>query len=147
MANEIYATWPEGATLYAVIRELLTGGVYNTSTGAFETWSDGNLTSYAIALTDYDGNHYSTSFPATIPEGKYKVDIFIQSGGSPADGDWSFITGYMDWNGQGERDNTEILDQLDDIEDAIGELATSQNVVQTQIEPPTETDQKARIYI
>lgn len=147
MANEIYATWPEGATLYATVRDLLTGGVFNTSTGAFETWSDGSIANYAIAMTDYDGNHYSADFPLTIPEGKYKIDIFIQAGGSPADGDWSFITGYMDWDGQQERDNTALSDQLDDIEDAITALTDAQNVLQTEIEPLEEVEQKSRIYL
>lgn len=112
MANEIYTTWPEGATLYATVRELSTGDVWNTSTTAFESWADGSIANYAISLTDYDGNHYSVDFPADITEGYYKVDIFIQSGGSPADGDWSFVSGVMDWDGDSEIKLSTVLDGL-----------------------------------
>jgi hypothetical protein len=147
MANEIYTTWPEGATLYAIIRELLTGNVYNNVSGAFEAWSDGSIGSYDIPLTDYDGNHYSATFPATIPEGLYKVDIFLQAGGSPADGDWSPSSGFMNWDGQQERSASLLSDQLEDIEDAISTLTKTQSVVKTEIVPLTEIDQKSRIYI
>lgn len=112
MANEIYTTWPEGETLYATVRRVSDGYVWNTNTTAFEVWSDGNLGDYAISLSDKDGNHYSADFPSDIDEGYYKCDFFIQAGGSPADGDWSFVSGSLSWDGDSELLISDVIRDL-----------------------------------
>lgn len=147
MAGEIYATWPESATLYAVIRRLSDGAVYDATNAAFVTWDDADLSDYAISLTDYDGNHYAVDFPLGIPAGQYKIDIFIQSGGSPADGDWTPTYGYMNWGGQAEVSTASLEDAIEDLEDAIGNLQQSQNRVKTVIPVKTKKETKTRIYL
>ena len=148
MGGEIYTTWPEGATLYAIIRRLSDGAVYSAADLAFETWSDGNIGNYDIPLNDQDGNHYSTDFPTGIAAGQYKVDIFLQAGGSPADGDWSPSHGWINWGGlQGEISSDLLNDKVDSLEEAILALQKTLSITRTVIEPKPKSETKARIYI
>lgn len=118
MAGEIYATHSEGSSLYATVRRQSDGYVWNTNTTSFETWNDLNLSDYAISLTDQDGNYYEGDFPA-VASGAYIVMIFVQVGGSPADGDWVKATGWMDWDGTAEHTLADIS----------GDIATIDSVV------------------
>ena len=103
MAGEIWSTYPEGSTLYAVIRRKSDGHVNINGTNTFEAWVDGNIGTYDLPLTDHDGNFYSVDFPATITdEDEYIVYIFVQIGGSPADGDWVLSQAFFGWSGTEE---------------------------------------------
>ena len=89
MANEIYANYSSGNTLYAVIRNKQ-GGVWYPSGQVFEAWGTGgrDADDYDIALMDKDGARYVGNFPTAITgTGRYGIQVFLQAGGSPADGD------------------------------------------------------------
>ena len=115
MAGEIYSTYPEGSTLYAVVRRQSDGYVNINGGNTFEAWVDANFLNgdYDITLTDGDGNYYFADFPTTITtEDKYVVYIFVQVGGVPADGDWVLSQAWFGWDGTAEITIIEISEGL-----------------------------------
>jgi len=101
MANEIVFAFPKGFTLYARVFDS-TGQVWNTSgTPAFEAWADGNVTDYDIALTDKTSGQYIGDYPTTAA-GRYKVNVYLQAGGTPAIIDAPLGTGEILWDGTSE---------------------------------------------
>jgi hypothetical protein len=101
MADEIKFAFDKGETLYARVFNS-TGQVWNTSgTPAFEDWADGNVTDYDTSLTDKSSGQYIGNFPVTAA-GRFKVNIYEQSGGSPAITDIVVGTGEMLWDGSSE---------------------------------------------
>ncbi len=102
-ADEIQVGYTPDNTLYFRVRNSA-GQVWDTSgTPAFESWSDGNVTDYDVALTDDSGGHYRGTFPATISLGRYSVDVFLQIGATPAITDILVGPDEMVWNGSEER--------------------------------------------
>ena len=102
MANEIHVNYTPGNTLYAVVRNTA-GDVWYVAGQVFEVWgtSGRTATDYDISLTDKSGSRYVGSFDASIPAGRYSVQVFLQAGANPADGD-TFITGEeIVWSGTG----------------------------------------------
>jgi len=102
MANEIHANYVSGNTLYAVVRNTA-GSVWYVTGQVFEVWGTGGRTAddYNISLTDKSGNRYVGSFDTNIPAGRYFVQVFLQAGANPADGD-TFIAGEeIVWSGTG----------------------------------------------
>lgn len=101
MANEIVFTFTKGLTFYARVFDS-TGKVWNTSgTPAFETWADGNVTDYDIALTDKTSGQYIGTYPTTAA-GRYKVNVYLRAGASPAVTDVPFGEGEILWDGTSE---------------------------------------------
>lgn len=84
----IEALFTTGATLYSVLRDRLTGKVWNTNTVAFETYNSAHWGQYAIAMAEQTSSGYYT---ATRPAGTAgfltSESIYQQGGGSPALGD------------------------------------------------------------
>jgi hypothetical protein len=102
MANEINVNYASGNTLYAVVRNAA-GDVWNVAGQVFEVWGTGGRTAsdYDISMTDKSGSRYVGSFDASIPAGRYSIQVFIQAGANPADGD-TFIAGEeILWSGTG----------------------------------------------
>jgi hypothetical protein len=102
MANEINIDYASGNTLYAAVRNAA-GDVWNVAGQVFEAWGTGGRTAsdYDISLTDKSGSRYIGSFDANILAGRYSVQIFLQAGANPADGD-TFIAGKeIVWSGTG----------------------------------------------
>jgi len=102
MANEIQVNYPSGNTLYAVIRNTA-GEVWYVTGQTFEVWGTDSRTAddYDIALTDKSGSRYIGSFDTNIPSGRYSIQVFLQAGANPADGD-TFIAGEeIVWSGTG----------------------------------------------
>lgn len=100
MANEIHVDYASGNTLYAVVRNKA-GDVWHVVGQVFEAWGAGgrDADDYDISLTDKDGSRYVGNFDSNIPAGRYRVQIFLQSGAGPADGD-SLVAGYeIVWTG------------------------------------------------
>ena len=93
MANEIHINYASGNTLYAVVRNTASN-VWYVAGQVFETWGTSGRTAndYDIALTDKSGSRYVGNFDTNIPAGRYSVQVFLQAGANPADGD-TFITG------------------------------------------------------
>ena len=102
MANEIHANYASGNTLYAVLRNAA-GDVWYVAGQAFEAWGTSGRTSddYDISLTDKSGSRYVGIFDNNIQAGRYSVQVFLQAGANPADGD-TFVTGdEIVWSGSG----------------------------------------------
>jgi hypothetical protein len=104
MANEIYANYSSGETLYAVVRNRQ-GDVWYASGQVFEAWgtSGRDADDYDIALTDKGGARYVGDFPTAITNaGKYGIQVFLQAGANPADGDELVAGREVVWSGKGE---------------------------------------------
>ena len=100
MANAlpiIEAIYTSGSTLYAILRDRMTGKVWNTSgTPAFEVYNAAHWASYAIAMTEQASSGYYTSTrPAGVAGFLTSEQVFNQAGGGPATSDApSILLGY-----------------------------------------------------
>jgi hypothetical protein len=103
MANEIQTDYASGNTLYAVIRNV-SGDVWYVTGEVFEAWgTDGrDADNYDITLTDKSGSRYVGDFDGNIPAGRYSIQIFLQAGASPADGDTLISSDAILWSGSGK---------------------------------------------
>jgi len=102
MANEIYVNYASGNTLYAIVRNAA-GDVWYVAGQVFEIWGTSGRTAddYDISLIDKSGSRYVGSFDTSILAGRYSIQIFLQAGANPADGD-TFIAGEeILWSGTG----------------------------------------------
>ena len=102
MSNEIQVDYASGNTLYAVVRNI-SGEVWYITGQVFETWgTDGrDADDYDIGLTDKDGSRYVGDFDGNIPAGRYSIQIFLQAGANPADGDTLISSDEVIWSGSG----------------------------------------------
>jgi hypothetical protein len=103
MANEIQADYALGNTLYAVIRNS-TGDVWYSTGQVFEPWGTDSRDAddYDISLADKSGSRYVGSFDSNISAGRYSIQIFLQAGANPADGDSLIASNEIVWSGTGE---------------------------------------------
>jgi hypothetical protein len=85
------------ATLYAVIRRESDRYVWNGS--AFAAWSDGSLSSYAVALTDRGGDLYTATMPTAVPAGTLLLSVYKQLGANPATTDLLLRSRRLYWSG------------------------------------------------
>jgi hypothetical protein len=102
MANEIYVNYASGNTLYAIVRNAA-GDVWYVAGQVFEIWGTSGRTAddYDISLIDKSGSRYVGSYDTSILAGRYSIQIFLQAGANPADGD-TFIAGEeILWSGTG----------------------------------------------
>ena len=104
MANEVYGNYDSGETLYfcAFQRD---GNVFLTGGASDEVWGTGGryADNYDETMTeDGDSGHYVGSFDTSIASGTYRVTVFLQSGGSPADSDFAISQGEIYWSGTAE---------------------------------------------
>jgi hypothetical protein len=102
MANEIHINYASGNTLYAVVRNAA-GDVWYVAGQTFEVWGmDGRTADdYDISLTDKSGSRYIGSFDTNIPAGRYSIQVFLQTGANPADGDTYIASEEIVWSGTG----------------------------------------------
>jgi hypothetical protein len=105
MANELRADYASGHTIYAVIRDNA-GGVWCPARRAFETWGADH---YALPLADKGGSRYVGDFDANVPPGSYGIQLFAQTGASPAGGDVLIAGRDIYWTGNGELTSLKIL--------------------------------------
>ena len=103
MANEIHADYASGNTLYAVVRNGA-GAVWHPAGQTFEVWGTGGRTAndYHINLADKNGSRHVGDFDAAIPAGRYSVQVFLQAGANPANGDTIVACHEMVWSGTGQ---------------------------------------------
>lgn len=103
MANEIHANYASGNTLYAVIRNGA-GDVWYVAGQTFEAWGTSGRTAndYDINLTDKSGSKYVGDFDSNIPAGRYSMQIFLQAGANPANGDTLVAGDKILWSGTGK---------------------------------------------
>jgi hypothetical protein len=100
MSNEIYNTYKSGFTLYAVIRKQSDDTVNIQGTDTFEVWNDANILTYDFQMTDNGGDYYSVDFPTAITGTDvetYRIEIFLQTGGSAAITDYPIAQGELFW--------------------------------------------------
>jgi hypothetical protein len=102
MANEIHGNYASGNTLYAIVRNAA-GDVWYVTGQTFEVWGTNGRTAddYDISLTDKSGSRYVGSFDTNIPAGRYSVQVFLQAGANPADGDTFIADEEIVWSGIG----------------------------------------------
>jgi len=98
MADEIIFAFDKDSTLYTRAFNS-SGQVWNGS--SFEDWVDGNVGNYDISLTDKSSGQYIGDFPTTAA-GRFKVNVYLQAGGSPAITDTVVGTGEILWDGTSE---------------------------------------------
>jgi len=110
MAYEIQADYESGNTLYAVIRNKA-GQVWYVAGKSFESWGANGHTAgdYDMAIVDKGGSKYVGSFDGNVPAGVYSVQVFLQAGANPADGDSVVGGAEIVWTGAGELTCKKIL--------------------------------------
>ena len=110
MANEIYADYASGNTLYAVVRNAA-ADVWYVAGQTFEPWGTSSRTAddYALSLTDKNASRYVGSFDTNIPAGRYSVQVFLQAGANPADGDGLVAGCEIIWSGTGKVTTDKLL--------------------------------------
>jgi hypothetical protein len=146
MANEIHADYASGNTLYAVVRNG-TGAVWHPTGQTFEAWGTGGRTAddYHISLGDKSGSRYVGDFDADIPAGRYSVQVFLQAGANPADGD-SLVAGYeIMWSGTGRVTTDKLLANKAVQNKASGVIEYYDDDGQTVLLTHTPTDTEATI--
>jgi hypothetical protein len=146
MANEINVNYASGNTLYAVVRNAA-GDVWNVAGQVFEVWGTGGRTAsdYDISMTDKSGSRYVGSFDASIPAGRYSIQVFIQAGANPADGD-TFIAGEeILWSGTGMVTTDKLLSNKAVQNKPSGQIKYYDDDGQTVLLTLTPTDSAAAI--
>ncbi len=104
MSNEVAQNFKPGQTLYSC-RFQLNGNVFLTSGASDEVWGAGgnDADDYDVEMTEIgNSGHYVGDFDPSgnIAEGFYRVAIYHQKGGSPADTDQPAIAqGVGRWDG------------------------------------------------
>lgn len=97
MSLELHAITPfPAATVYAIVKSRDDLLVYNGTT--FETWSDGNITTYALFLPHRGGDDYADDFPA-VNAGRYVIHYHRQETGTPDVDDVRIGGETYDWRG------------------------------------------------
>lgn len=88
MNAPIQAIYSVGQTLYAILISPVDGKVWNQTGQAWETYSSGHWSQYAVLLTEYSGSgYYRAAYPISEPSVLSTELIYVQNGGSPALGD------------------------------------------------------------
>lgn len=146
MANEIQVNYASGNTLYAVVRNGA-ADVWYIAGKVFEAWGTGSRTAndYDVGLTDKSGSRYVGSFDANIPAGRYCVQVFLQAGANPADGD-TFVAGEeIVWSGSGRVTADKLLANKAVQNKSTGEIKYYDDDGQTVLLTQTPTDAEAVI--
>ncbi len=109
MANEIWHSFDEGETLYALIWRKSDDKVWNNTDSQFDTYTDADIDKYDVVLANIvDSDYYSADFPAAITDSAlqpYRVQVMHQTGGSiDADADRAVAQGEIQWDGTSEID-------------------------------------------
>ncbi len=105
MSNEIWHTFDETETLYAIIWRQTDDKVWNNTDSTFDTYTDADIDKYDVPLANQvDSDYHSVDFPSAITtSGTYRVQIMQQVGGSlDADNDVGVGQGEIFWGGTSE---------------------------------------------
>ena len=86
MANEIYHSFEEGETLYALIWRKTDDLVWNNTDSQFDTYTDADIDKYDVVLANQvDSDYYSVNFPSGITsttQQAYRVQVMHQVAGA-----------------------------------------------------------------
>ena len=104
MSNEIYHSYDEADTLYALIWSKSDDKVWNNTDSQFDTYTDADIDKYDVTLANQvDSDYHSVDFPSAIANGVYRVQIMlIVGGGIDADADLPVAQGEIYWDGASE---------------------------------------------
>ncbi len=97
-ADEIHVDYDSGATVYAARFLEIGGNVLVTAGTSNEAWVTADL--YDVTMTENGvGGHFVGSFDAgaNIGDGTYKITVYEQLGGSPANGERAIYVGEIKW--------------------------------------------------
>jgi hypothetical protein len=146
MANEIHIDYASGNTLYAVVRNSA-GEVWYVGGQGFEAWGAGGraMDDYDISLTDKSGSRYVGNFDANIPADRYSVQVFLQAGANPADGDSFIGSSEIVWSGVGKVTADKLLANKAVQNKSTGEIKYYDDDGQTLLLTHTPTDAEATI--
>lgn len=146
MANEIHANYASGNTLYAVVRNGA-GDVWYVAGQTFEAWGTGGRTAndYDISLTDKSGSRYVGSFDDNIPAARYAVQVFLQAGANPADGDTLVESDDILWSGTGRVTADKLLANKAVQNKSTGQIKYYDDDKQTVLLTHVPTDAEATI--
>lgn len=110
MVNEIHVNYASGNTLYLIVRDR-EGNVWYPDGQVFESWGTDGRTAedYCLSLIDKSGSLYIGDFDNNIAAGTYIVQIFLQGGVDPADGDNLVESREFVWSGTGRITAEKIL--------------------------------------
>ncbi|MHC4424642.1 MAG: hypothetical protein ACYSYV_00950 [Planctomycetota bacterium] len=146
MANEIHVDYASGNTLYAVIRDGA-GDVWYVAGQVFEAWGTGSRTAddYDTGLADKNGSRHVGDFDANIPAGRYSVQVFLQAGANPADGDNFVESNEIVWSGIGGVTADKLLANKAVQNKATGEIKYYDDDGQTLLLTHTPIDAEAII--
>ncbi|MHC4605185.1 MAG: hypothetical protein ACYS6W_17860 [Planctomycetota bacterium] len=113
MANEIWHSYDEAGTLYALIWRQTDDKVYDAVAAAntFDTYTDADIDDYDVQMTNHvDSDYHSVDFPSDITAGVYRVQIMLEAtpGSRHADDDIPVAQGEMHWDGTAEINLTRI---------------------------------------
>ena len=111
MANELWAVYPTGATIYAIIRKQSDKEVWNGTD--FETWADANIATYDVELAYVGSAYYSVDFPIGITdEDTYHVTFHVRATGAPLITDNAIYVAKVEWDGSAEITLTVLNDAV-----------------------------------
>jgi len=146
MANEIHVNYASGNTLYAIVRNAA-GDVWHVAGQAFEAWGTAGRTAddYDISLTDKSGSLYLGSFDTSIPAGRYSVQVFLQAGANPTDGDTFAAGEEIVWSGTGTVTAEKLLANKAVQDKSSGQIKYYDDDGQTVLLMHTPTDTAATI--
>jgi hypothetical protein len=101
-ANEMSIQYTTGQTLYAV-RFNSAGEAGLTDGSTFEAWgTEGRgANSYDVGMAEVGGGCYTGNWGTTV-SGRFTYVVYLQAGGSPADGDTRLGIGNVIWTGTAE---------------------------------------------
>lgn len=107
--NEIQFDFQSGNTVYQLTRN--DAGQVNIVAGnTFENYNAGNIATYVKTVPDKSGDKYVGDFNTNITSaGRYTVQIFLQAGANPADGDRCIGGGVIVWNGSSEDGSEKLI--------------------------------------
>lgn len=124
MANEIWHSYDEAETLYALIWRKTDDKIYDAVVGSntFDTYTDVDIDDYDVVLTNHvDSDYHSVDFPSDISAGVYRVQVMLQVGGSiDADADKCVGQGEMYWDGSAEMSIHTLDALIDTVLDIVG---------------------------
>ncbi len=85
MANELTTTFNGTANIYVIIRRISDAKVRDVVNGAWDTWADGDIDDYDLALDPKGGDQYSAdAIAALLDDVQYLFIFHKRAGGSPA---------------------------------------------------------------
>jgi hypothetical protein len=108
LANELWTSYVDGNTLYALVWSKSGDTVWNVTTEAFVAYAKASIGDYDIAMANVAtlSDYYTADFPVAITgtdPTSYRVQIMLQTTGAPdADLDFALAQGEIVWDGTSE---------------------------------------------